>query len=67
MVEEDTVIQLADNGITCWNISKRTVDHVDSQERNGYSTVCTNLKCGLIAATEYGLQPKCHIFDSKSN
>jgi hypothetical protein len=64
MVEEDTVVQLAGNGVTLWNTSKRSCDVIDIVDRNGYSTVATSLKQGLIACTEYGLQPKCHIFDT---
>jgi len=65
MVEEDTVVQLAGNGITMWNTSKRMCENIDAVDRNGYSTIATSLKNGLLAATEYGLQPKCHIFDTK--
>jgi len=64
MVEEDTVVQLAGNGVTLWNTGKRSCENIEVVDRNGYSTVATSLSKGLIACTEYGLQPKCHIFDA---
>jgi len=66
LVDEDTIVSLQGAFISLWNTSSNIKDYIQSPRQNGYAQICTSHNNSLIAATEYGLQPECHIYQSPS-
>ena len=46
--------------------SKNLTNSVRCPRQNGYAMICTSHNNNLIAASEYGLQPECHVYQMPS-
>jgi len=49
-----------------WNLETGKKEYIQCPHQNGYAQVCASSNLSLVAATQYGLQPECHIYQMPS-
>lgn len=57
---------MAGNQIVFWNATTGHKDYLECPRPTGFSCFATNQMKDLVAVSEYGLKPKCYIFQCPS-